>query len=94
MKTGYVQLTDTTTGLTRTLPLPNTGLWSESALHPRWNWEHGNYSCNCNREIFFLRAGGEVLPDEELLTCSGDGRYTVKIVVDGNVVFCDDEETK
>jgi hypothetical protein len=26
---------------------------------PVWHWTEGNYGCDCNRHIFFRRAGGE-----------------------------------
>ena len=38
-------------------------------------WEEGNYSCDCNREMFFERAGGK----EVDATCS-EGRYEAKLV--------------
>lgn len=96
MKSGYVQITDTTTGEARTLPLPDEGLWNTTTEFPHYIWEDGNYSCNCNRELFFWRAGGEEdkLADEDSGICSGDDRYTVKIVIDCNTVFCDNKEDK
>jgi hypothetical protein len=42
-------------------------------------WEEGNYSCDCNRELFFLRAKHE--SEESVLNqnrCT-DGRFSVKI---------------
>lgn len=51
----------------------------------RWQWSEGNYGCDCNRALFFARAGGEPDPDVE---CS-DGRYRVEKIVDatGVVVY-------
>ena len=37
-------------------------------------WEEGNYSCDCNRESFFLRAQGKEEPEK--IEC-GEGRYSV-----------------
>lgn len=51
-----------------------------------WIWEEGNYSCDCNRYLFFQRAGKE--GEEEEVECT-DGKYIVWIVnpLDGNVVY-------
>ena len=38
-------------------------------------WEHGNYSCDCNRELFFGYANDE---DEKDVVC-GDYRYSVNL---------------
>lgn len=37
-------------------------------------WEDGNYSCDCNRRLFFARAARE----DEDLKCS-DGLYSVRV---------------
>ena len=42
----------------------------------QWCWEEGNYSCDCNRLLLFVRAGGEEEPDFEALVC-GEGAFTV-----------------
>lgn len=39
-------------------------------------WREGNYSCDCNRELFFRRLGGEEEGDPDC----GDERYSVCIV--------------
>ena len=36
-------------------------------------WTHGNYECDCNRRLFFLRAGGE--SDKAEIEC-GESRYS------------------
>ena len=34
-------------------------LWDEDENEPHlWIWEEGNFSCDCNRELFFNRYGG------------------------------------
>lgn len=40
-----------------------------------FQWQDGNYSCDCNRCLFFERAGGGNPPNCEF-ECS-DGKYTV-----------------
>ena len=40
-------------------------------------WEEGNYSCDCNRAIFFNRAQGQETDIDER-QC-GDGGYIVRI---------------
>lgn len=49
-------------------------------------WADGNYSCDCNRRLFFRRAGGE--DDEDGIVC-GDGAYSVQVFnpVDGRVFY-------
>lgn len=41
-------------------------------------WSEGNYSCDCNRALFFAEAHGENDPDRDC----GDERYVLKIVSD------------
>ena len=40
-------------------------------------WEEGNYSCDCNRELFFERAKGNE-PDSDNVKC-GTGGFSVNI---------------
>lgn len=42
-------------------------------------WEEGNYACDCNRGLFFLRAIGDDDEDDTRTPC-GDGRYLVNLV--------------
>ena len=44
----------------------------------RFMWEDGNYSCDCNREIFFRTAKGEC-PDLNSCTC-GEDRFAAEII--------------
>ena len=39
-------------------------------------WEDGNYSCDCNRRLFFARAAGE---DEAWDRACSDGLYSVRV---------------
>lgn len=54
----------------RTSILENDGI-----VHD-YSWRDGNCSCDCNRELFFLRAGNEPEPDD---TMCGDERYSVNL---------------
>lgn len=64
-------------------------------------WTDGNYGCDCNRGIFFRRAGQEDddPPDkdeEEETSRCGTGRYSVRLInpVDGKVIHSEfDEDT-
>lgn len=60
----------------------------EYADSQRFLWEEGNYSCDCNRELFFRRAQGQELTDEEFddLKCR-EGDYSVTLRVDGELVL-------
>jgi hypothetical protein len=50
--------------------------WLESS---EFGWTEGNYSCDCNRRLFFERAGGGD-PDLDETRC-GDRAYTVIKVI-------------
>lgn len=57
-----------------------------------WNlywWADGNFSCDCNREWEFLRAGGEKITDDPLC---GDTRFSVTHAIVGNLVFAIDSD--
>jgi hypothetical protein len=54
-------------------------------------WRDGNFSCDCNRGLFFARAKGED-PEWNAFAC-GDGRYRVEKIVrvsDGQQVYSED----
>ncbi len=52
-------------------------------------WTQGNYSCDCNRHIFFERAAGVESKDADEMC--GDERYTlIGVVVDGETVAKDE----
>ena len=51
------------------------------ALEFIWGFD-GNFGCDCNRELFFLRAGGEAEAAESMLSRSnrcGETRYSVRL---------------
>ena len=52
-------------------------------------WGEGNYACDCNRALFFARAGGK--PDPKNRPC-GDTRYQVRVEVGGKVIYDELEE--
>lgn len=56
-------------------------------------WGDGNYSCDCNRHIFFNRDGlGMEYNNFEAVQC-GDGMYKVKITTsDTNKVIYEDKQ--
>lgn len=56
-------------------------LWSSDCI-----WSEGNFSCDCNRELFFCRALNMNEPEE--IEC-GDSRYAVRISNDvtGEVLY-------
>jgi len=84
----YAELTDTRTGEAR--------IYRDEYFDVHdgmiFLWEQGNYSCDCNRAIFFARAAGEPDgtdedPEIEFARCS-DGRFRVKLIAeDGRVLF-------
>ena len=51
-------------------------------------WMEGNFSCDCNRELFFCRAGDEDEPDPITAQC-GDTRYRLVWVKDegGEILY-------
>lgn len=55
-----------------------------------FNWEEGNYSCDCNRFLFFSRAMSIEEPDD--YPCS-DGKFSVRICLkDTNEIIYDEFE--
>lgn len=82
MNNAVAHITDTQTGETRQQPAEFTG------LHHAYLWSEGNYSCDCNRGMFFAHAAGEQDPNR---SC-GDERYKVKIVGNDGTLLYEDEE--
>lgn len=50
-------------------------------------WEQGNFSCDCNRGLFFANASND--PDPDVLC--GQVRYSVIITYEGEVVYDESE---
>ena len=42
-------------------------------------WEEGNYSCDCNRELFFCRAKNLPDPNLDELRCTEE-KYSVRLI--------------
>lgn len=66
-----VSIIDTTTGETRTFHEAD----EEADEWPPFNWTEGNYSCDCNRALFFVRAKNEEDPN---IPC-GEERFKVRL---------------
>ena len=68
--------------------LHSEGIWDdENDQLFVFNYEEGNYSCDCNRKIFWGRAIEHEYEDEE--TPCGDGKYSINLVnpQTGEVVY-------
>lgn len=79
---GYeVEITDTTTGETRVERHEDD--WDDGL---EYLWSDGNFGCDCNRGLFFGRAGGSDGFDGPC----GLTRFTIVVKVDGEIVY-DDE---
>lgn len=59
-----------------------------------WIWEQGNYSCDCNRELFFLRAKEEPEPEGDGEPPCGGEKYAVNLInpVTGTVFYREFED--
>jgi hypothetical protein len=64
-----VEITQVATGIMRSVDFKDCD-WE---LDDFCCWSEGNFSCDCNREMFWYESGGELDPDNE---CTR-GRYTV-----------------
>ncbi len=54
-----------------------------------FNWEQGNHSCDCNRQLLFEQAGNE--PISEDVDCSGHLFTAIEAILDdGTVIQIDD----
>lgn len=55
----------------------------EYGNNPRYQWGDGNYSCDCNRYLFFERAGGRSGDDDPLDDDRGcsEADYVVERIV-------------
>lgn len=49
----------------------------------RFLFEEGNYACDCNRALFFARAGGEPDPEDR---CCGNTRFRVDLSLLGGLI--------
>lgn len=75
---------DNATGEVR--EVAHVGLMKHGKRQPDiWIWTDGNYSCDCNRAVFFASAVGEKDPDR---TC-GSGAFAVQLknAKDGEIFY-------
>ena len=48
--------------------------------HPSaFNWQENNYSCDCNRRLFFKRAKGEETNEDDWNVECSDGKFSVNL---------------
>lgn len=69
------EIRDNATGVIRECPCKEI-LNNDAAEPNRFNWDEGNYACDCNRRLFFARAGGESEPKD--VECSWN-RFSVRL---------------
>lgn len=72
----WIDILEVQTGRVRTIEDELVDADDPRELNP-WYWTDGNASCDCNRELYFLRACGED-EDEGEVRC-GSTRYRVNI---------------
>ena len=70
----------------------DTDIWKDWAYNDYW-FEEGNASCDCNRELFWLRA--QVLLDGYTNTECGKGKYSLRLSnnITGEILFNEIDET-
>lgn len=74
----YARIKNNDTGEVRTHPTIEYFI-DESCNEPNYfNWEENNYSCDCNRRLFWLRANNESDEDAWDIPCS-DGKFSVNL---------------
>jgi hypothetical protein len=91
MKIAEIKITDKVTGETRSINIAEEfGPLAELEEHdwPPYIWVDGNYSCDCNRQLFFMRAGEEEEPENN--PC-GNSRYSVQIANDSGEIHGDEK---
>ncbi len=67
-------------------------IWlSDDDVPDPYIWEDGNYSCDCNRRLFFARANGD---EEDWDSGCGEGEYSARVFYKGERVYSDFEEDK
>ncbi len=79
----HIEILRTADGALRAYDEP--GEWN---LVRDFQWGDGNYACDCNRGLFFARAGGD---EREDVSC-GMKAYLVRITDDAGTVVYEDED--
>lgn len=87
--TGRVEILDALTGEIQ------TSMEAEGNAFHGYRWRDGNDSCDCNRFLYFMRAKGVDLGDDDDYPCDhGTPRFRVKVFAeDGTLLFDDTEST-
>jgi len=69
----------------------DTGIWNEEEQElATYIWEEGNFSCDCNRQLFWWRANKE---NDEGETSCGENKFSVNIYsTKGKLVYKEFEE--
>lgn len=63
----------------------DSGPWDDAN---EYGWTEGNFSCDCNRALFFARAVGDPDPN---IPCGDDG-YSIRVSgADGRVLYQDSD---
>ena len=85
-----VHITDTTTGETRVAK--EFGDWDEDK-GSYYLWSDGNFGCDCNRYLFFERAGGKEpeVGDMDCNSVPNRFRVVIKASVNAHELYRDDE---
>lgn len=81
--TKEIKITDTQTGESR-IYLDTSWIVDDDDLND-YIWSEGNYSCDCNRYLFFARANGEERIDEEISCTPLDQEPRYQVEIDGKV---------
>jgi hypothetical protein len=71
---------------------PSTWEWdADGEGSPDYIWRDGNYGCDCNRHLFFIRCFGNPAVYEH--TGCGETRYSVRLTAagSGTVLYQDGE---
>lgn len=68
---------------------------TDESMPSLYIWKHGNYACDCNRELMFNRFKEPDVPKAEPEPTCSYGRYSVQLLnpMTGEI-FYDDFETK
>lgn len=80
-----IHITEVATGITRIYHHNDDPDWER--IDGDYVWPDGNYGCDCNRALFFARAGGE----EDIDIECGEERFSVCITAreTGEVLYRD-----
>lgn len=71
-----VRIRRNATGEIREYPMSQI-LEDDESEPSTFNWSENNFSCDCNRQQFFVNGGGEEAEGDDECT---DGRYSVQLV--------------